>query len=711
MFGQPQTTAYNLLLSRITGMPATMDQQDTLTAQIAVKKGFLSKDQLSECETVLSSEEDGKHLLDVALDKGFLTQFQGTQITKEAEQTAQRQDPIPGFKLVSELGRGGMGKVYKARQLSLNRDVAIKVLPAKLAKTPGYIERFQREARSAGQLVHPNVVQVIQIGETEQKHHYIVMEFVDGPTVQALMKERKRLPEGEAVEIMRQVAMALREAHRLNLIHRDIKPANIILTKSGISKLADFGLAREEEDNSVTQTGIMMGTPHYMSPEQARAQKDLDIRSDIYSLGATLYHMVVGEVPFVGETATAIILKHLEEDPVPPKERNPEISDGLNAVILNALSKDKEDRFESPEAMLHALEDLETAASTLMTISNSAVAGSNAPTVAATLSDRPTLPDVRSARTSKVKMLYTGAAGCLSMLVLFILVAALSNNKTEPSPEAQTKVEPLSKTAGATSASGRTKGQGRIPKPLRKGGAPDVPPEDIAPPEPPTKKNRIDELFHGTVAGYLPRHRLVRLKYDFTNPDQMKDWEVTNRADRRVGDMFAVVEGNLKLKIGAIMAHKAIFEKEVVFEVEMNFAPAVTFAIGGKEHKAKDKTEILVGWSTRLGKTFGMARIGAKLQTYNLTPPDEGDPISYSIMMNGRNIEVNFDGQAHAFPQMPQWVDTRGRLGIIAPAAKLKDLRPLQKLKKMRNTWALTIKSVIIKGALTEEFLEHATRR
>lgn len=690
-----------------------MDQQDTLTAQIAFKKGFLSKDQLTECETVLSSVEDGKHLVDVALDKGFLTQFQGAQIIREADKLAARQDPIPGFKLVAELGKGGMGKVYRARQLSLNREVAVKLLPANLAKTPGYIERFKREARSAGQLVHPNVVQVIQVGETEQQHHYIVMEFVDGPTVHALIKQKKRLPEKEAVEIMRQVTLALREAHRLNLIHRDIKPANIILTKGGIAKLADFGLARQEEDNSVTRTGILMGTPHYISPEQARGQKDLDIRSDIYSLGATLYHMVVGEVPFVGETTTATILKHLEEDPVPPKEHNPEISAGLNAVILKSLAKNKEDRFESPEALLHALENLETAASTLATISNVASTGSGAPAVTASPSGEPTLHDVRPARPNKMKMLIAGAAGCVSMLVLFLVAAAVFDSRERPSPSGQGKIEPgVPKTdasAGVRTGDGKGKGHDRISKSPKTGGAPTLLPEDVAPSEAPVRKKRIEELFHGKVASYLPKQRLLRLNYDFESQDQMNDWEVVSHGERRARDMFLVQEGTLKLRIGAILAHKAKFENEVVLEVEMSYVPAAIFVIGGKDDGGKEKTEMTVGWSTRANGTFGFARIGPKVQAYKVNPPAEGDSISFSIMVNDRNMEVSFDGKQHKLSQIPQEFDTSGFVRITAPTAKQMDFRPFQRLKnRIQDIWAMNIRSVTVKGVLTENYFEHA---
>ncbi|MBI2194316.1 MAG: protein kinase [Planctomycetes bacterium] len=337
-------------------MPNPLDQA---VGKLAVERGLLSQEQLDRClalQRATVPEEKSQGLLDIACQEGFITKFQANQLDREKEKLSRKKDPVPGFRLVAEIGRGGMGQVYKAVQISLDRPVAIKVLPARLARDPAFIERFQREAVSAGKLVHPNVVQVIEAGETPEHHHYFVMEFVEGKSVQKMLQENRRLEERESLKIVRQIADALSEAHRLNLIHRDIKPANIMVTPEGVAKLADFGLARETTDTSMTQTGVMMGTPNYMSPEQAKGNRDLDIRTDLYSLGATLYHMVTGRLPFTGETATEIILKHLDAPVVPPRQIVPELSEGMNQLILRMMEKDRERRYHSPKALIEDLD-------------------------------------------------------------------------------------------------------------------------------------------------------------------------------------------------------------------------------------------------------------------------------------------------------------------------------------------------------------------
>ena len=196
-----------------------------------------------------------------------------------------------------------MGAVYKARQKSLDRVVALKVLPPRIAKSATFIERFQREARASAKLCHPNLVQGIDVGQDpKSKLWYFAMEFVDGPTLKKLMKQERRLKEKRALEIVREVARALDAIHSVGMIHRDIKPDNILLTSAGEVKVADFGLTREVDDDAeMTQAGSAVGTPHYMPPEQVRGENDLDIRSDLYALGATLFHILTGKTPFSGK--------------------------------------------------------------------------------------------------------------------------------------------------------------------------------------------------------------------------------------------------------------------------------------------------------------------------------------------------------------------------------------------------------------------------
>jgi len=246
-------------------------------------------------------------------------------------------------------------RVYKARQVSMDRIVAIKVLRTALSRNEVYLERFFREARAAAKLNHSNIVHAIDAG-VAGGYHYFVMEFVDGPTVAERINEGP-MDEAEALRITHEVAQALSHAQGHGIVHRDVKPENIMLTSDGTVKLADLGLAKSyDTDKSVTVDGRALGTPYYMSPEQARGESTLDTRSDIYSLGATLFHMVTGAVPFDGETSAIVVSKRLTE-PVPsPRDLRPEISLATNRLIRRMMSKEPERRYETAEELLEDIE-------------------------------------------------------------------------------------------------------------------------------------------------------------------------------------------------------------------------------------------------------------------------------------------------------------------------------------------------------------------
>jgi len=267
---------------------------------------------------------------------------------------------VGGYEVIEQIGQGGMGAVYKARQLSVDRIVALKILPPRLAGDEDYVARFLREARTAAKLAHPHIVQIFDAGEADGYHHF-AMEFVDGPSVDELIRQGDPLPERRAFEIVRDIARALDHADaRAHLIHRDVKPANILITSEGAAKLADLGLARETADTDVrlTRSGMLVGTPNYISPEQARGERELDIRTDIYSLGATLYHMLVGAPPYTGGSASEVIAKHLR-DPVPDaRAANPDVSPGAAAIIRRAMAKDPAARYPDARALLADLEKL-----------------------------------------------------------------------------------------------------------------------------------------------------------------------------------------------------------------------------------------------------------------------------------------------------------------------------------------------------------------
>ncbi|MBM4042026.1 MAG: hypothetical protein FJ290_26320 [Planctomycetes bacterium] len=268
-------------------------------------------------------------------------------------------DPLIGqrlgeFEILGPLGRGAMGAVYKARQTSLGRLVAVKVLPKERASDSSFIARFDREARAAAALNHPNIVQVIVVGQDEG-HHYIAMELVDGESLAAVLHREGRLPPERALNYLRQAAAALAKAHEAGIVHRDIKPANILLTRDGVIKVADFGLALHlGVDSRVTAHGSTPGTPLYMAPEVFQGGQ-ADARSDLYSLGATFYHLLAGRPPFEGTNAYAIATKHLHEEPAPLWELVPDLPPPLATIIHALLSKDAASRYPSAEALEIAL--------------------------------------------------------------------------------------------------------------------------------------------------------------------------------------------------------------------------------------------------------------------------------------------------------------------------------------------------------------------
>jgi hypothetical protein len=253
---------------------------------------------------------------------------------------------LPGYQIKGVLGKGANGVVYRAVQLSMQRDVAIKFLSPAMARIPGYIDNFVREARSAAKLSHPNIILGIDVGEHEG-HYYFVMEYVEGKMLRDLLRERKQLPEPEALRLAAQIALALDHAHRHGFVHRDVKPANIMVTPQGVAKLCDLGLAVSVRDEQGKPRSLA-GTPYYIAPEQARVDPNIDIRADLYALGATLYHALVGEPPFKGETPEQVIEKHLKERPVPPRERRPALTARTSDRVMQMLQKDPAERPQSP---------------------------------------------------------------------------------------------------------------------------------------------------------------------------------------------------------------------------------------------------------------------------------------------------------------------------------------------------------------------------
>jgi serine/threonine protein kinase/DNA-binding beta-propeller fold protein YncE len=260
------------------------------------------------------------------------------------------------YEIVQLLGHGGMGEVYKARQTSLDRMVALKILPHDVGQNTELVQRFYREARSAAKLIHPNVVQIYFVG-AESGQHFFSMELIDGDDLDKIIRRGRKFSVQEALHIAVSVSMALQFAGENDIVHRDIKPANIMLTKNGTVKVMDFGLAKAASGiTNVTQAGFIVGTPTYMSPEQGEG-KEVDGRSDIYSLGVVIYELLTGKPPFTAENAAALIFQHLQKAPVPPRQVNPEIPEKISAIVLKCLAKRREDRYTSAALLLSALLD------------------------------------------------------------------------------------------------------------------------------------------------------------------------------------------------------------------------------------------------------------------------------------------------------------------------------------------------------------------
>ena len=336
-----------------------MDQLDNSFADLVLEKGLASREQIDECiEIVEKAKQIGaaSTLPDTMVSKGYITANQRDALLAAIKRGDSKTTSIGGYELVEKLGRGGMGVVYKARQTAMDRIVALKLLKPSLSRNEVFVERFFREARTAAKLNHPHIVLAIDCGFSEG-YHYFVMEFVDGPTVAERLKQIGKFSEQEALKIAHDVAKALAHAEQHGIVHRDIKPENVMLTSDGTAKLADLGLARSyTTDSSVTVEGNTLGTPYYMSPEQARGDTNLDTRSDIYSLGATLYHMVTGRVPFDGETPAVVVSKRLTE-PVPnPQQVRPDLSPATNRLIRRMMTKEPERRFQTSQGLLEGIE-------------------------------------------------------------------------------------------------------------------------------------------------------------------------------------------------------------------------------------------------------------------------------------------------------------------------------------------------------------------
>ena len=296
----------------------------------------------------------------ILVRKGYLSRDQISKILRTQGRRAEFD--LPGFEILEKLGAGAMGAVYKARQLSMDRFVAIKVLSESLNEHREGRERFLREGRLGARLNHPNIVRAIDAG-VHSNRYFLVMEFIEGMTLDERLSNAGPIDVDFAIDLWIQIAEALAHADSLGMIHRDIKPANIIIDSSSRAKLTDLGLARpiEAEGTPLTLDGISLGTPYYISPEQAKGKRDLDIRTDLYCLAATFYHALTGKPVFDAGSAPAIVVQHINEDPVPPDYVRGGLPPELCKLLLRCLEKEPVNRPSGPKELIATLESIREA--------------------------------------------------------------------------------------------------------------------------------------------------------------------------------------------------------------------------------------------------------------------------------------------------------------------------------------------------------------
>jgi len=303
-------------------------------------------------EEILEAARKCKHCGEWLEDRPETT---STGTLSSNPETLVREAMAPDYDIRKELGRGGMAIVYKAVQESLGRDVALKVLPQGMTHDRKMLERFHREAQSAAQLNHPHIVTIFDEGELNGVH-YMAMEYLEGRDLHAIVKEKGSISPDQSVTLLAPVAEALGYAHQKNTVHRDVKSSNVMVTDIGRPVLMDFGIAYAGSDARLTQTGTVLGTPEYMSPEQARGN-DVDARGDLYSLGVVLYESLTGELPHTGGHPMSVVYKVLHEGYTPPRQHNAEIPEWLEQIIAKLLKKDPDDRYQTGQEVAEALRE------------------------------------------------------------------------------------------------------------------------------------------------------------------------------------------------------------------------------------------------------------------------------------------------------------------------------------------------------------------
>jgi len=345
--------------------PQTIDRQTFLTN--LRQSGLVTGDQMAKVMPRMPQTDRGLVLARAMVEQGMLTRFQAELLLVGRTNGFH----LGQYRILDHLGRGGMGRVFKAEHQTMNRVVAIKVLAPHLCKTPKAQQLFQREVRAAARLVHPNIVTAYDANQIGDRC-YLVMEHVDGPNLEELTRQRGPLPIGQACDFIRQAASGLQYAHELGMVHRDIKPANLLAQRPSSNvpgaactvKILDFGLARLQtwgpngepaNDSIMAAENTVLGTPDYLSPEQARNLHNVDIRADLYSLGCTFFYLLTGRVPFPGGTTLEKLVRHSTEAPPPVEHFRPDVSPPIASIVRRLLAKDPNQRFQTPAELAATL--------------------------------------------------------------------------------------------------------------------------------------------------------------------------------------------------------------------------------------------------------------------------------------------------------------------------------------------------------------------
>jgi serine/threonine-protein kinase len=331
------------------------------------RSGLVTDEQLASVTDWLPETHRGRVLARTLVDLGLLTRFQAERIL-----VGRTSGFLLGqYRILDQIGRGGMGRVYKAEHRTMGRIVALKVLAPELLRTDRAQEMFLREVRAAARLVHPNIVTAYDANQVDN-HYFLVLEYVDGPNLEQLVRKQGPLPVGQACDYARQIAQGLQCAHALGMVHRDVKPANVLVQQRGLDgsegpglvKISDFGLARlcrpddaaSPHNTILTRENAVLGTPDFLSPEQARNLHNTDVRSDLYSLGCTFYFLLTSRVPFPGGTTMEKLIRHGTEMATTVTQLQPEVPAGVAAVVARLMAKDPADRYQTPLEVVAALE-------------------------------------------------------------------------------------------------------------------------------------------------------------------------------------------------------------------------------------------------------------------------------------------------------------------------------------------------------------------